>query len=140
MRVDKDDNVWAVDEGTNVILKFSPDGKLLMVLGKRPDPHRSAGADAGRRRRTRAPTGRTRSIGRPTSRWDPQGNIFVSDGYTDSRVVKYDKNGRFIKSLGTRGNGAAAVQHAARDLGRRARASSTSPIAATRASSCSTTI
>src|SRR3954468_17275304 len=37
VRVDKDDNVWAVDEGTNVIQKFSPDGKLLMVLGKRPD-------------------------------------------------------------------------------------------------------
>jgi streptogramin lyase len=36
VRVDKDDNVWAVDEGTNVIQKFSPDGKLLMVLGKRP--------------------------------------------------------------------------------------------------------
>src|SRR3954469_15652914 len=38
VRVDKDDNVWAVDEGTNVIQKFSPEGKLLMVLGKRPDP------------------------------------------------------------------------------------------------------
>ena len=38
VRVDKDDNVWAVDEGTNVIQKFNPDGKLLMVLGKRPDP------------------------------------------------------------------------------------------------------
>ena len=38
VRVDKDDNVWAVDEGTNVIQKFSPDGRLLMVLGKRPDP------------------------------------------------------------------------------------------------------
>jgi len=38
VRVDKDDNVWAVDEGTNVIQKFSPDGRLLMVVGKRPDP------------------------------------------------------------------------------------------------------
>src|SRR4249920_1411387 len=38
VRVDKDDNVWAVDEGTNVIQKFSPEGKLLMVLGNRPDP------------------------------------------------------------------------------------------------------
>ena len=38
VRVDKDDNVWAVDEGTNIVQKFSPDGKLLMVLGKRPDP------------------------------------------------------------------------------------------------------
>jgi hypothetical protein len=37
--------------------------------------------------------------------WDQQGNIFVSDGYSDARVVKFDKNGRFIKAAGTRGNG-----------------------------------
>jgi len=34
---------------------------------------------------------------------DPQGNVFVSDGYTNSRVVKYDKWGKFLKSVGTRG-------------------------------------
>src|SRR4051812_40130171 len=34
VRVDKYDNVWAVDEGSNVIMKFNPDAKLLMVLGK----------------------------------------------------------------------------------------------------------
>jgi len=38
VRVDKYDNVWVVDEGSNVIMKFSPDAKLTMVLGKRPDP------------------------------------------------------------------------------------------------------
>jgi len=37
--------------------------------------------------------------------FDQQGNIFVSDGYFDGRVVKYDKNGRFIKAVGKRGNG-----------------------------------
>src|SRR6185437_13871605 len=36
--------------------------------------------------------------------FDPQGNIFVSDGYGNSRVVKYDKNGRYITSVGTRGS------------------------------------
>ncbi len=36
--VDHDDNVWTVDEGTNVILKYNEAGKLLMVMGKRPDP------------------------------------------------------------------------------------------------------
>src|SRR6202790_2753130 len=36
VRVDKDDNIWTVDEGTNMITKFSPDGKVLMVLGHRP--------------------------------------------------------------------------------------------------------
>ena len=104
VRVDKDDNVWAVDEGTNVIQKFSPDGKLLMVLGKRPGSARAARADARRRpcirRQPAVSFHRQTDIG-----WDPQGNIFVSDGYGDSRVVKFDKNGRFIKAVGTRGNG-----------------------------------
>src|SRR3984893_9177352 len=36
VRVDKDDNIWAVDEGTNMVIKFSPDGKVLMVIGRRP--------------------------------------------------------------------------------------------------------
>src|ERR1700732_4696707 len=36
VRVDKDDNIWTVDEGTNMITKFSPEGRVLMVLGRRP--------------------------------------------------------------------------------------------------------
>src|SRR3984957_17069430 len=36
VRVDKDDNIWTVDEGTNMVTKFSPDGKVMMVLGRRP--------------------------------------------------------------------------------------------------------
>ncbi len=104
VRVDKDDNVWSVDEGSNVILKYAPDGKLLMVLGKRPDPVEQLNRMPGNAPYSGA--NRPYSFHRPTDlAWDPQGNIFVSDGYTDSRVVKYDKNGRFIKSIGTRGNG-----------------------------------
>src|SRR5262245_62907263 len=39
VRVDAQDNIWAVDEGTNMIIKFNPEGtKILMVLGRRPDP------------------------------------------------------------------------------------------------------
>jgi sugar lactone lactonase YvrE len=33
--------------------------------------------------------------------WDPQGNIFISDGYCNNRVVKYDKNGRFLAQVGS---------------------------------------
>src|ERR1043166_6293531 len=36
VRVDKDDNIWTVDEGSNMITKFSPDGKVVMVLGSKP--------------------------------------------------------------------------------------------------------
>src|SRR5436190_22269320 len=104
VRVDKDDNVWAVDEGTNVIQKFSPDGKFLMVLGKRPDPLQQLALLPGGGQYSGA--NKPYSFHRETDvGWDAQGNIFVTDGYGDSRVVKYDKNGRFIKSAGTRGNG-----------------------------------
>ena len=37
MRVDKDDNVWVVDEGTNMVIKFNPEGRVVMVLGRRPE-------------------------------------------------------------------------------------------------------
>jgi hypothetical protein len=104
VRVDKDDNIWAVDEGTNVITKFSPDGRILMVLGKRPDPLEQLALMPGGGQYSGA--NRPYSFHRETDvAWDPQGNIFVSDGYGDSRVVKYDRNGRFIKAAGTRGNG-----------------------------------
>ena len=104
VRVDKDDNVWAVDEGTNVVTKFSPDAKILMVLGKRPDPLEQISLMPGGGQYSGA--NKPYSFHRETDiGWDPQGNIFISDGYGDSRVVKYDKNGRFIKAVGTRGNG-----------------------------------
>src|SRR5438093_4238751 len=104
VRVDKDDNVWAVDEGTNVIQKFSPDGRLLMVLGKRPDPLEQLASAPGGGQYSGA--SKPYSFHRETDiGWDAQGNIFVTDGYGDSRVVKYDKSGKFIKSVGTRGNG-----------------------------------
>jgi len=104
VRVDKYDDVWAVDEGSNVIMKFSPDGKLLMVLGKRPDPLEQLAIMPGGGQYSGA--NKPYSFHRQTDvAWDPQDNIFVSDGYGDSRVVKYDKTGRFVKSVGTRGSG-----------------------------------
>src|SRR5204862_4121953 len=36
VRVDRDDNIWAVDEGTNMVIKFAPDGRVAMELGRRP--------------------------------------------------------------------------------------------------------
>jgi sugar lactone lactonase YvrE len=98
VRVDKDDNIWTVDEGTNMVTKFSPDGKVLMVLGRRPPA--VLGAQA-------YPTGanvpaQKYIFCRPTDvGWDPQGNIFVSDGYCNNRVVKYDKDGRFLAQAGS---------------------------------------
>ena len=99
VRVDREDNVWVVDEGTNMVIKFNPEGRVVMVLGRRPEPV----AGAFDSTLPAAPAEKYR-FGRPTDvTWDPQGNIFISDGYVNSRVVKYDKNGRFVKAVGIRG-------------------------------------
>jgi streptogramin lyase len=128
VRVDAQDNVWAVDEGSNTIMKFNPEGQLLMVMGRKPESLRvpapnpapapptpsapgtaaaSAGGGAGG---GRAPSGPPGSgvpgdlFNRQTDvAWDAAGNIFVADGYGNSRVAKFDKNGKFIKSWGSKG-------------------------------------
>ncbi len=102
VRVDSQDNIWTVDEGTDVIVKFSPEGRVLMVMGRRREA--VEGVEATPAPGTPPPPAQPYRFARPTDiTWDPAGNIFVADGYTNSRVAKYDKNGRFIKSVGTRG-------------------------------------
>ena len=98
VRVDKDDNIWTVDEGTNMVTKFSPEGKVLLVLGRRPP------AVLGAQPFPAGPNAPAQKyiFCRPTDvGWDPQGNIFVSDGYCNNRVVKYDRNGRFVAQAGS---------------------------------------
>src|SRR5262245_53240215 len=101
VRVDAQDNIWVVDEGTNMVIKFNPEGRVAMVLGRRPEPVMGPFDST-----LAAAAPEKYKFGRPTDvTWDAQGNIFVSDGYVNSRVVKYDKNGRFVKSFGgDRGN------------------------------------
>ena len=107
VRVDSEDNIWAVDEGTNMIIKFSPAGKVLMVLGRRPEPIEGMVPTGGRPN----PPDEKYLFRRPTDvAWDAQGNIFVADGYTNHRVVKYDKNGRFLKSIGSNNPGSGTGQ------------------------------
>ncbi len=102
VRVDSEDNIWAVDEGTDMVIKFNPRGRVTMLLGRRPESH---GLDATPPRGTPPPAAQPYRFGRPTDiAWDAEGNIFISDGYTNSRVVKYDKNGRFVRSVGSRGS------------------------------------
>jgi NHL repeat len=103
VRVDKDDNIWTVDEGSNMVIKFSPEGKVLMLIGRRPES--VEGLEGGPPNGTPPPAAQPNTMGRPTDiGWDAQGNIFVSDGYTNSRVVKYDKFGKFVKAVGSRGS------------------------------------
>ena len=104
VRVDPKDNIWTVDEGTNMITKFSPEGKVLMVLGSRPPAVLGAQAyPVGPN-----PPSQKYVFCRPTDiGWDRQGNIFVSDGYCNNRVVKYDRNGRFLAQAGSEKSGSA---------------------------------
>jgi hypothetical protein len=103
VRVDKDDNIWVVDEGSNMVIKFNPAGRVVMTLGRRPEAIEELANFSGQGGYSGA--NRPYSFNRPTDvSWDAQGSIFVSDGYGDSRIVKYDRNGRFVKSAGVRGN------------------------------------
>src|SRR4051812_10555258 len=96
VRVDPQDNIWVVDEGSNLVIKFNPAGRVVMVLGHRPEA--VEGVPAGTEPEPYI-------FSRPTDvAWDAAGNIFVSDGYGNSRVVKYDKDGRFLKAAGTKGS------------------------------------
>ena len=102
VRVDPQDNIWAVDEGSNMVIKFNPEGRVIMTLGRRPEPVDAQAPPIP----APDPNNPEKYIfNRPTDvGWDAQGNIFVSDGYGNSRVVKFDKNGRFITQVGTHGS------------------------------------
>lgn len=99
VRVDRHDNIWTVDEGTNVVTKFDPTGtKILMVLGHHPD---AALGPIASPKGPNAPDEKY-TFCRPTDvGWDMQDNIFVSDGYCNNRVVKFDRNGRFLAQNGS---------------------------------------
>jgi len=154
--VDRQDNIWVVDQYSNMVVKFDPEGRVVMTFGRRPETAQSisattaaapaagaggagrgaaAGAGAGAGAPPRgggevpaAPAGGARgaaaaavparggaarglgsqgdSFSRPTDvAWDAAGNIFISDGFgTSSRILKMDKNGRFLKTFGGTGS------------------------------------
>ena len=139
VRVDKDDNVWVVDEGTNIIQKFDANGKLVMVLGKRPDPPRPARRDAGWRALLRrqpsvyVPSADRHRLGsagqhlrvrrlrrQPRREFDTERQ--VHQGRRQRAATGRCSSARRMRSLST------------------PKAWSTWPTAATRGSSCSTTI
>ena len=108
VRVDKYDNVWMTDEGSNMIVKFNPQGMVSMVLGRKPEAidYLERFPRARREGRQHATRRQPRSFNRPTDvTWDTQDNIFISDGYGNSRVAKITKDGTWVKALGTRGSG-----------------------------------
>ena len=103
VRVDKDDNIWAVDKGSDMVVKFNPQGDVVMVFGRKQE---ASDEDTGPLKHPKPPLpaedGRFRQVTDVT--WDAAGNIYISDGYVNSRVAKADKNGNWLKSWGERGD------------------------------------
>jgi hypothetical protein len=103
VRIDKEDNIWAIDKGSDMVIKFNPAGRVLMTFGRRLES-----ADGAKPwEHVEPPLPAVDGLFRqPTDvAWDSQGNIYITDGYINSRVAKYDKNGDWVKSWGDKGTG-----------------------------------
>jgi DNA-binding beta-propeller fold protein YncE len=96
LSVDKDGNLWLADNGGNQVFKLSQDGKVLLTLGKKDVA--GPGLD---------------EFDQPTDvAIAPNGDIFVGDGHTgggtaigNARIMKFDKNGKFLMTWGRKGMG-----------------------------------
>ena len=89
IRVDPDGNIWTVDNDTHQVLKMDPTGRVRMVIGRRGQGGES-----------------DELFNRPTDvAFAPNGDFYVSDGYVNSRVVRFSKDGRFLMAWGKKGDG-----------------------------------
>ena len=87
IKIDPQGNVWLADVGQHVIRKFTPGGELLLTLGT-PGKY---GDDATH-------------LNKPTDMAiTPDGDVYVSDGYGNNRVLHYAADGKFLKSWGRLG-------------------------------------
>lgn len=126
VRVDPQDNIWIVDQMSSMVIKFDPNGQVQMLLGRKAEAERvpalpltpqagggrvaaeGPGGRGGRGGRGGPPGAGAQSdlFQRPTDvAWDTSGNIYVADGLGNARVAKFSKDGRFVKSWGSRGSG-----------------------------------
>src|SRR5216117_4315580 len=104
VRIDKNDNIWAIDKGSDMIIMFNQARRVKMVFGRRKE---SADEDSKPWKHVNPPLPAVNGLFRqPTDvAWDAEGNIYITDGYINSRVAKYDKNGDWVKSWGSKGTG-----------------------------------
>ncbi len=104
VRIDKQDNIWITDKGSDMVIKFNPEGRVLMVFGRKQE---ASDEGTGPLKHPKPPfpavDGMFRQVTDVT--WDPAGNTYISDGYINSRVAKVDKDGTWLKSWGEPGDG-----------------------------------
>jgi sugar lactone lactonase YvrE len=83
---DRDGNIWSTDSMGHAVYKFDANGKLLMTLGKKGTAGDDKSQDLFNRPNAVAIT--------------PNGDIYVSDGYTNSRIVHFTKEGKLVRIIG----------------------------------------
>jgi DNA-binding beta-propeller fold protein YncE len=98
VRFDPQGNLWYVDAADDIIYRFDSEGRTVGTLGTNPEPWTWLTHVIERAARGRAAFYQETDIG-----WSKDGSSFVSDGYGNSRVVKFDKDGNFVKAWGERG-------------------------------------
>ena len=104
VRIDKDDNIWAADKGSDMVIKFNPEGQVIMVFGRKQEASDESTEPLKHPKPPLPPVnGMFRQV--TDMAWDAAGDTFISDGYINSRVAKYDKDGKWIKSFGEPGSG-----------------------------------
>src|SRR5215212_8371901 len=100
--------LFEFDENLKFV-KLDPNAMVKMVLGRKPEAidYLEKYLEHGEKDTERIPPAGVGTFNRQTDlAWDAQDNIFVADGYNNSRVVKLGKDGTWIKEVGTRGAGA----------------------------------
>lgn len=104
VKIDHQDSIWVADKGSDMVIKFTPEGRVGMVFGRKQE---ASDESTGPVKHVRPPLSPVDGMFRQVTdvAWDSAGNSYVSDGYINSRVAKYDKNGNWIKSWGEPGSG-----------------------------------
>jgi DNA-binding beta-propeller fold protein YncE len=104
VRIDKDDNIWAADKGSDMVIKFDPEGRVAMVFGRKQEASDEGTAPLKHPKPPLPPVdGQFRQV--TDMAWDAADNTYISDGYINSRVAKVDKNGKWLMSFGEPGSG-----------------------------------
>jgi NHL repeat len=104
VKVDHEDNVWVTDKGSDMVIKFTPEGRVDMVFGRKPE---ASDEDTAPLKHPNPPLPPRDGFFRQVTdvAWDAAGYAYISDGYINSRVAKVDKDGNWLKSWGERGTG-----------------------------------
>jgi len=103
VKIDPQDNIWVTDKGSDVVVKFTPDGRVAMVFGRKQE---ASDDRTGPLKEARPPLPPVDGLFRQVTdvAWDSAGNTYISDGYINSRIAKVDKDGNWLTSWGEPGN------------------------------------